>query len=148
MRPIDSDLLIDDLEKRIRTQRSTMEIVRDIIPMVERQPTISGDMRKNADMADKNAIDGLKNLRSFMEFEDKLKESKFNKFTYGCLDMAIESLKKQIPQKPVNIIEAYKVYSSFDCPYCGFTIRDYLYRLRHYFYCPYCGQKLDWSDEE
>lgn len=39
MRLIDADLLIDELEKRIRTTRSTMEIVRDIIPMVEEQPT-------------------------------------------------------------------------------------------------------------
>jgi hypothetical protein len=41
MRLIDSDLLIDELEKRVRTPRSTMEIVRDIIPMVKRQPTVS-----------------------------------------------------------------------------------------------------------
>jgi nitrogen regulatory protein PII len=39
MRLINADLLIDELEKKIRTPRSTMEIVRDIIPMVKRQPT-------------------------------------------------------------------------------------------------------------
>jgi hypothetical protein len=38
MRLIDADLLVDELEKRIRTPRSTMEIVRDIIPMVDEQP--------------------------------------------------------------------------------------------------------------
>jgi hypothetical protein len=38
MRLIDADLLIDELEKMIRTPRSTMEIVRDIIPMVDEQP--------------------------------------------------------------------------------------------------------------
>jgi CII-binding regulator of phage lambda lysogenization HflD len=38
-RLIDANSLIEELEKRVRTQRSTMEIVRDIIPMVQRQPT-------------------------------------------------------------------------------------------------------------
>lgn len=142
MRPIDSDLLIDDLEKRIRTQRSTMEIVRDIIPMVERQPTIGGDMRKNADMADKNAIDGLKNLRLFMEFKDKVKDNKFNQFTYDCVDMAIESLKKQMPHK------IFKHGHDYICPVCGYTINCCANIIYHANYCEECGTKIDWSDEE
>lgn len=35
---IDEKKLIEELKKRIRTPRSTMEIERDIIPLVERQP--------------------------------------------------------------------------------------------------------------
>lgn len=39
MRLIDADLLINELEKRVRTPRSTMEIIRDIIPLIKEQPT-------------------------------------------------------------------------------------------------------------
>ena len=37
---IDEKKLIEELQKRIRTPRSTMEIVRDIIPLVEMQPKV------------------------------------------------------------------------------------------------------------
>jgi hypothetical protein len=39
MRLIDADELIEELKKRVKTKRSTMEILRDIIPMIENQPT-------------------------------------------------------------------------------------------------------------
>jgi hypothetical protein len=38
-RLIDAEHLIKELKKRIRTPRSTMEIARDIIPLVKSQPT-------------------------------------------------------------------------------------------------------------
>jgi hypothetical protein len=44
MRPIDADLLISNLNKRIKTQRSTMEIIRDIIPMINEQPTVGEEI--------------------------------------------------------------------------------------------------------
>lgn len=37
---IDEKLLIDELKLRVRTARSTMEILRDIVPLVEMQPKI------------------------------------------------------------------------------------------------------------
>lgn len=37
---IDEKKLIKELSKRIRTHRSTMEIIRDIIPLVESQPKV------------------------------------------------------------------------------------------------------------
>lgn len=39
MRLIDADKLNDGLKWRIRTPRSTMEIIRDIVPLVNNQPT-------------------------------------------------------------------------------------------------------------
>ena len=38
VRLIDANVLVEELEKRIRTPRSTMEIARDIIPLIESQP--------------------------------------------------------------------------------------------------------------
>ena len=38
VRLIDANALVEELKKRIRTPRSTMEIAKDIIPMIEAQP--------------------------------------------------------------------------------------------------------------
>lgn len=38
VRLIDANALIEELKKRIRTPRSTMEIAKDIIPLIEAQP--------------------------------------------------------------------------------------------------------------
>lgn len=40
---IDERMLIDELKFRVRTPRSTMEILRDIIPLVEMQPKIKDE---------------------------------------------------------------------------------------------------------
>lgn len=37
---IDEKKLIEELKKRVRTKRSTMEIIRDIIPLIESQPKV------------------------------------------------------------------------------------------------------------
>ena len=41
MRLIDADRLEEQIKKRIRTPRSTMEIERDIIPLINEQPNTS-----------------------------------------------------------------------------------------------------------
>ena len=38
MRLIDADRLVEQIKKRIRTPRSTMEIERDTIPLINEQP--------------------------------------------------------------------------------------------------------------
>lgn len=37
---IDENKLIEELQKRVRTPRGTMEIIRDIIPLVKKQPKV------------------------------------------------------------------------------------------------------------
>lgn len=44
---IDEELLIKELNFRVRTPRSTMEIIRDIIPLVEMQPKVSEQEIRN-----------------------------------------------------------------------------------------------------
>lgn len=53
-----------------------------------------------------------------------------------ALDMAIEALEKQIPEK-VKIENGY-----FECPYCQTDIEIDKGKS----YCEVCGQALDWSD--
>ena len=51
--------------------------------------------------------------------------------------MAIEALRKQIPQR-ATIIDGEVAY----CFKCKRIFGD------SYEYCPHCGQALDWSDDE
>ena len=57
-----------------------------------------------------------------------------------ALEMAINALEKQIPNKPKE--RDYIGYNTLVCPVCKGAL--YLYEP----YCDNCGQKLDWSDEE
>ena len=49
--------------------------------------------------------------------------------------IAVEAMRKQIPQKPTNEGWLY-------CPICG---KDIL--MENYRFCPDCGQAIDWSEE-
>ena len=65
------------------------------------------------------------------------------------LDMAIETLEKQIPKRPYFEADGYwdgqLVYDTWICPYCE---KHYEVDYDDYEFCPNCGQKLDWSEEE
>ena len=51
-----------------------------------------------------------------------------------AIDVAIKSMEKQIPKKPIYQDENEK------CPSCGsFVILEY---------CAKCGQKIDWGNED
>jgi hypothetical protein len=84
MRLIDADLLIDELEKRVRTPRSTMEIVRDIIPMVKEQPT-AYDVDK--------VVEELESKKDYYYNEMKKVENDTNYFSGHYFD---ESYNKRI----------------------------------------------------
>lgn len=103
-------------------------------------------------MKTSKAIDGLKNLRLFMELEDKQNEIKFAKDNYEAITLAIKALEKQIPKKPIFDYNLSDTLSKFHCE-CGKTIK-----VSHDIgimdnndapsYCSKCGCRLDWSDEE
>ena len=69
----------------------------------------------------------------------------------SALDIGIEALKKQIPQK-LNETEAYP--HRLFCPKCFFTLAfnkdnaDFIKSNQIYNYCPACGQALDWGEDE
>ena len=64
-------------------------------------------------------------------------------------DIAIEALKKQIPEVPNyegdGYINGELIYNTWICPCCG---RHYEIDYDHYVYCPECGQLIDWSPLE
>ena len=63
-----------------------------------------------------------------------------------ALDLAIESLEKQIPTKPEYISGGYAdgflVWVAC-CPTCGHWLE-----VEDEEYCQNCGQKIDWSEKE
>ena len=92
-------------------------------------------------MIESEAVEKLKNMRLFMQIEDKNNDCKFTEDDYKANEMAIQALEKQIPKKPIYI--ANLGYAAlWLCPVCERRIvRSDLK------YCHHCGQKLDWSDE-
>lgn len=105
-------------------------------------------------MIESEAIEKLKNMRLFMQIEDKKNECKFAEDDYKANDMAIQALEKQMPKKPIRKSSSgvgnYKDYFCTCGKLIGFEpeVRDYLDDGKIPFsYCGKCGQKLDWSDE-
>ena len=56
-------------------------------------------------------------------------------------ELAINSLEKQIPKKPISYDDCEQFVIRCTCGKCTDT------RFFHG-YCTWCGQKLDWGDEE
>lgn len=99
-------------------------------------------------MTENEAIEKLKNMRLFMQIEDKSNDCKFTEDDYKANEMAIQALEKQIPKKPVNYDKHY-----YKCPCCNEDLEIdndmlFVYDEEPPKFCINCGQKLDWSDEE
>lgn len=72
---------------------------------------------------------------------------------YIAFDMAIEALRKQIPQKAkAEYIAQGGVITCFEthvCPNCDRNLYDDEAGITVYYdYCPYCGKAIDWSEYE
>ena len=99
-------------------------------------------------MKESEAIEKLKNMRLYMQIEDKNNDCKFTEDDYKANEMAIQALEKQIPKKPVNYDKHY-----YKCPCCNEDLEIdndmlFVYDEEPPKFCIKCGQKLDWSDEE
>ena len=119
-------------------------------------------------MTSSEAIEKLKNMRLFMQIEDKNNGCKFTEDDYKANEMAINALEKQIAKKPIlkhdvsvmhinrgNQPHEWKRLESdnWHCPKCDSFVGERVYvhskvhDQRKKKYCDNCGQKLDWSDE-
>lgn len=80
---------------------------------------------------------------------------KYNDDSMTALQMAIEALEKQIPKKPMKIIDPFgtELYT-LKCPICGICIacgNNSGGRLKKWTInskCSYCGQAIDFSEWE
>jgi hypothetical protein len=61
----------------------------------------------------------------------------------GHFEVALEAMKKQIPQK----VKKWEGLNETACPECGFAFGYYDYDDEEFDYCYNCGQKLDWESE-
>ena len=95
-------------------------------------------------MKESEAIEKMKNMRLYMQIEDKNNDCKFTEDDYKANEMAIQALEKQIPKKPKikHLGSGIEVY----CPSCNEShiFMDARFGFK---YCQDCGQKLDWSDK-
>lgn len=63
--------------------------------------------------------------------------------SYKCaLEVALDVLKKQVPQKP-TLDDGANYVETYICPNCGNLFAGY--KVSKYCYC--CGQKFDWKEE-
>lgn len=89
-------------------------------------------------MKESEAIEKLKNMRLYMQIEDKNNDCKFTEDDYKANEMAVQALEKQIPKKVVQ--KSYMVKGAVVCPMCEFVT------LTGDNYCSHCGQKLDFKE--
>lgn len=100
-------------------------------------------------MIESEAVEKLKNMRLFMQIEDKNNDCKFTEDDYKANEMAIQALEKQIQKKPIpidygkyiDVIDnARFLRGAYWCPNCKHVVKTGSF-------CSDCGQKLDWMDE-
>ena len=74
-----------------------------------------------------------------------------------ALEMAIQSLEKQIPKKPNKTIDSSwgTQKEAHTCPVCDYYLTEVHFiepqkieSNKKITYCETCGQAIDWSDEE
>ena len=108
-------------------------------------------------MTESEAIEKLKNMRLYMQIEDKNNDCKFTEDDYKANKMAIQALEKQIPKKPNKTIDSSwgTQKEAHTCPVCDYYLTEVHFiepqkieSNKKITYCETCGQAIDWSDEE
>ena len=103
--------------------------------------------RKGADMTIEEALHELKIQSQVLEsmilynkdFEPRNDNTSLEN-KKNAIDMAIESLEKQIPKKPKDYNEEDSSID-FVCPNCCEAVYKQPYKPKH---CKHCGQRIDW----
>lgn len=119
--------------------------------------TILNCWKGEIDMTEQEAIGILKSKLTCMGMSDKALYSEEGcnrdcdscEYMYGqgtwdeyreTLEMAIQSLEKQIPKKPIP-------GGLYSCPNCEKLLGYGAFEPKG-LYCKHCGQKLDWGDKD
>jgi len=104
-------------------------------------------------VTESEAVEKLKNMRLFMQIEDKNSDCKFTEDDYKANEIAIQALEKQMAKKIVYHKQSYG--TPYRCPECeagqipiDFFNSDGTEPSEKYSWCWKCGQKLDWGDAE
>ena len=91
------------------------------------------------EMTKEEAANIVKHIRHYMEGGELWTDAEFI-----AMDMAVEALEKQIPQKAIG-----NHYAHMRCPSCNHRIPSGggSSSRRRDNWCNYCGQAIDWSKE-
>ena len=92
------------------------------------------------------AKEAIKRIENHIECHSK--KERFAVHIIEALQMAVDALKKQIPQKPDLEADGYDENGElvFDTGYCPKCRADYEVDYHAPKHCENCGQALDWSD--
>ena len=105
-------------------------------------------------MKESEAIEKLKNMRLYMQIEDKNNDCKFTEDDYKANEMAIQALEKQIPKKPNKTIDSsWGIQKeAHTCPVCDYYLTEVHFiepqkieTKKKITYCETCGQAIDWE---
>ena len=80
---------------------------------------INSSKKARDNMTESEAIEKLKNMRLFMQIEDKNNDCKFTEDDYKANEMAIQALEKQIEMK-----KYCDENDCADCPYHNTSLKD------------------------
>ena len=81
-----------------------------------------------------------------MTYEEAIKQLNsiaiyhFDKYTANAIDMAINTLEKQIPKEPIEKFAFSDDIGAGLCPFCNEGVNEEMN------FCSYCGQALDWKE--
>ena len=81
-----------------------------------------------------------------MTYEEAIKQLNsiaiyhFDKYTANAIDMAINTLEKQIPKEPIEKFAFSDDIGAGLCPFCNEGVDEEMN------FCSYCGQALDWKE--
>lgn len=106
------------------------------------------DGRKHQEkLGDKSVMDWSEEvIRMAIRCCKNIKETSVTNHITASMDIAIESLEKQIPKKPTFTLCHFKSGLSGNVAHCP-SCSEYLSFLSDTSYCPYCGQLINWSEE-
>lgn len=97
------------------------------------------------------AIEALKDINTILKtqhmckvLDDELtkKDVEDYKSRFASVNLAISALEKQIPKKPKQYTDTFKMTYYF-CPIC-----EYVRITGNQKRCDACGQKIDWEEED
>ena len=108
-------------------------------------------------MTESEAIEKLKNMRLYMQIEDKNNDCKFTEDDYKANEMAINALGKQIARKPNKAIDrTWGIENEVNvCPVCDCYLTSVHFisidendvnGTDKVSYCETCGQKIDYNE--
>lgn len=84
----------------------------------------------------KNIIGSISTIKNFMGNAGR---NTCNEYLYEALTDAVESMERNIPEKPIRVSVGHNGSSTDGCPVCK---KEFYEKVN---FCSRCGKAIDWS---